>query len=189
MKKILGIFFINICILLCGCTKEKDNFEYYDLKDKELNIYTYYNDDSNQKEVYALADITPKDYMSILTGFFYQIDEDKYILLETLESNKTDAFKQNSVYQFYDNKLYGVGNGDTPMIFEIELNGTKSKIKELEFEVEVNGKTNSFITPSIKNIDNNQISFSGLIFIDDHSEQKYFDCSLKDYKCSISNQQ
>lgn len=186
MKKILGIFLINICILLCGCTKEEDNFEYYDLKDKDLNIYTYYND-SNQKEVYALADITPKDYMSVLTGFFYQIDENKYILLETLESNKTDAYKQNYVYQFYDNKLYGVGNGDTPMIFEIELNGTKSKLKELEFEV--NGKANAFINASIRNIDHNQITLSSDIMIDEHDEYKYFDCSLIDYKCSISNQQ
>ncbi len=184
MKKTLGIFLIGICILSSGCAKEEDNFEHYDLKDKDLNIYTYHND-SNEKEVYALATLSSS--MSTLTGFFYKIDENEYILLETLESSTSDAYKKNYMYQFYDNKLYGVGNGNTPTVFEIELNGTKSKLKELEFEV--NGITNAFINASIRNIDNDQIILSGDIGIDGHIEYKYFDCSLKDYKCSITEEQ
>ncbi len=180
MKRICSIFLLGVCILLGGCTKEKDNFEHYDLKDKELNLYTYYNN-SNQKEVYALADITPENYLSTLTGFFYQVDDDDYILLETLESNKPDAYKKDFMYQFYNNKLYGIGNGDTPMIFEIELQGTKSKMKELKFQVD--GQTNHFLTTSIRKVDNDSITISGDIFIDGHDEYKYYDCSLKDYQC------
>ena len=36
MKKILTIIMILLCFVITGCNK-KDNFEHYDLKDKDLN--------------------------------------------------------------------------------------------------------------------------------------------------------
>ena len=183
MKKVLLLCLISICILLTGCSEEKDSFEHYDLKDKDLNIYTYFSD--NGKEVYALADITPSSYESFLTGFFYKIDDNDYILLETLESSQQDAYKKDYMYQFYDNKLYGVGNGNSPMIFEIELKRKESKIKELEFKIDE--KTNPFLISSIRNIDKDLITISGDIFISEHSEYRYFEGSLKNYECSIKD--
>lgn len=184
MKKMFYLWLMCICILLSGCTEEKESFEHYDLKDKDLNFYMY-NNDHTGREIYVLADITPDPYESVLTGLFYKIGDHDYILLETLESSQRGAYKKDSIYQFYDNKLYGVGNGNSPMIFEIELKGKESKIKELEFEI--NGKTNPFLIGSIRNIDHDFITFSGNIFIGEHSEYRYFDCSLKNYECSIKD--
>lgn len=190
MKKALFLCVLGVWILLlCGCNngnnEDNDSFEHYDLKDKKLNVYTYYNDDEEKLETYALADITPGSYESVLTGFFYKIGNDDYILLETLEYSQQEAYKKKHVYQFYGNKLYGVGNGDSPMIFEIELKGKESKIKELKFKI--NDKINPFLTSTIKNIDKNLITFYGNIFIGEHSENKYFECSLENYECSIKD--
>lgn len=182
MKKIIFVCLLAISVLLTGCNKVKDKYEHYDLKDKDLNIYTYYTDNQS-KEIYALADITPNSYESFLTGLFYKIDDTDYILLETLESSQENAYKKNNMYQFYDNKLYGVGNGNSPMIFEIELLGKESKIKELEFKI--NDKINPFLTSSIKSIDKGIITLAGDIFIGEHSEYKNFECNLKDYECTI----
>ena len=182
MKKIL-INFILI-ILITGCSKEEKyaNFKHYNLTDKDIISYTYHNKD-RYKEIYILADITPDTYESYLTGLFYKVSDNDYILLETLEHTTKDAYKQDYLYTFYDNKLYGVGNGDTPMIFEIELNKENSKLKELEFVV--NNHNDIFSMPSIKKIYNNTITFSGYTFINEHAEQKEFICSLNDYICDM----
>lgn len=182
MKKIIYFCLICACVLLTGCAKEKDTFEHYDLKDKDLNTYVYHSDERG-KEIYVLADLTPDNYESSLTGFFYKVDDNDYILLDTLESSHLNAYKKDSMYRFYDNKLYGVGNGNTPLIFEIELKGKNSTIKEIELKVD--NKKTFILTPNIKDINKNRITLFGLIFIGEHSEGKYFDCSLKDFECSI----
>ena len=183
MKKFFSLVMLLICLVITGCQKEDDTFKHYDLKDKDIETYVYYSD-KRGKETYALSDLTTGD-MTITTGFFYKVADDDFILLETLESSHNDAYKNKSIYQFYDNKLYGVGNGNTPMIFEIELKGKESKIKPLEFKID--GKVNPFLTGSIKNIENNSITLSGDIFIGEHSEYRYFECSLENYKCSIKD--
>lgn len=180
MKKLVLLF--TITLILCGCdNQEKDTFKHYDLKDKDINIYKY--ETEKTLETYVLADITPTPYESVLTGLFYKVGNDDYILLETLESSTMEAYKKNYMYIFYENKLYGLGNGDTPNIFEIELNGKNSKFKELEFRVK---DTNSAIfVNSLGSVDDKSIKLNGIIFIDEHSQRKSFICSLEDCLCEI----
>ena len=178
MKKIVLI--LIVLILLCGCGKEKDNFEHYPLSDKDFVSYEYIND-KGIKEVYALADITPSSHESVLTGLFYKVGEDDYILLETLESSTRNAYKEKYMYSFYDNKLYGVGNGDTASIFEIELNGKKSNIKELNLKY----NDSTIIPSSIKSVDEEKISVNAFYFEGEHSSNGTFSCTLNTLDCSL----
>lgn len=179
MRRIL-YFLCIVILLLTGCTKEKDNFKHYNLNDEDINTYIYHSD-VRGKEEYALSDLTTED-MTITTGFFYKITDNDYILLNTLESSKKDAYSNKEAYQFYDNKLYGVGNGDTPMYFEIELNGKDSYLEEKKFTY--NEKNVGPV--SIKKIENNYIIFYGYTSTKDEAIlRKYFKCSLNDYKCQI----
>lgn len=107
MRK-FNLLFIGMILLLCGCSDEFSGFEHYDLSGKDLNVYNYY-DDVRGKEVYVLADMTPENYESCLTGLYYKISDNDYILLERLESSTFDAYKKDFIYQFYDGKLYGIG--------------------------------------------------------------------------------
>ncbi len=180
MKKYVFILLL-IFAFVTGCDSKKDNYKHYSFMDYDINSYVYYND--RTEETYALADITPDKYESVLTGFFYKVGENDYILLETLESSHEDAYKVNSVYQFYNNKLYGVGNGNTPGVFEIALNGKNSKLKKLEFKMGDN-----FIGPAqiIGKVENNYISFYGYTSLENEPvANRYFKCSLNDYQCEI----
>lgn len=183
MKKLLMLSLLIICIIVTGCTKEEDTFEHYDLKDKDLNTYVYHSDERG-KEIYVLADLTPSTYESCLTGLFYKVAENDYILLETLEFNQKESYKKNHVYQFYNDKLYGVGNGISPMVFEIKLNGKKSKIKEIEYEAD--GKTNPFLISSIREINNDEILYSGYATIDGNNSYALINCSTSKYECTIT---
>jgi len=176
MKK---FFLCLICLLLLnGCFK-KDDFKHYDLRGKPVITYT-----SDGKNKYVLSDITPENYESVLTGLFLEVDYKDYILLETLESSTTSAYNKQDIYTFHDGKLYGVGNGDTPMIFEIDLKGKNSKLKELNFKVK--GTENSiFGNANILNVYNDRLTISGYIFIENNSYKKNFICSLTNYECEI----
>ena len=80
-----------------------------------------------------------------------------------MEYSRKDAYKNKTIYHFYENKLYGVGNGESPMIFEIELNGKQSKMNELKFKI--NSKTNPFLITSIEDIKDNKILYYGYVKI------------------------
>lgn len=183
MKKTLILILLITCIVVTGCTKEEDIFEHYDLKDKDLNTYIYHSDERG-KEVYVLADLTPSTHESCLTGLFYKVAENDYILLETLEFNQKESYKKDYVYQFYDDKLYGVGNGNSPMVFEIKLNGKKSKMKEIEYEA--NGKINPFVITQIKEINNDEILYYGYATIDGKNSSALINCSTSKYECTIA---
>lgn len=177
MKKIL-ILLIAI-ISITGCTKEEDNFEHYDLKDKDKNVYIYHSDEYGRQE-YVLADLTPAEYESCLTGFFYKVSEDDYILLETLEFNQKDSYKKEYVYQFNDDKLYGVGNGDSPTYFEIELKAKDSEVKERSF----NWDNQEIVPRSIKSINDDKIVIYAYASTKESATVgSNFECSLEDYKC------
>ena len=47
MKKILTIIMILLCFVITGCNK-KDNFDHYDLKDKDLNTYVHHGDEKDE---------------------------------------------------------------------------------------------------------------------------------------------
>lgn len=177
MKKLLVLILVSICILVSGCSKDDDkysNYEHYHFNAQDLNIHVYYRD-GDKKEVYALADMTPEDALSYKTGLLYLVGDNDYILLKDFWGSRYDE------YQFYYDKLYGI-SGDTG-IFEVELNGTETKIKKLDFEVE--GEPYGFGTSSIIKVDFNQIVLSGYAMIDGFTELVKFDCSLIDYKCTM----
>lgn len=178
---LLVVLFISLFITGCGISKkEEDTFQHYDLKGKDINMYVYHSDERGE-EIYVLADDTTGD-MTITTGVYYKIEDDDYILLEKLESSKANAYRSRSTYQFYDNKLYGVGNGDTPMYFEIELNGKESRIEEKRFDY--NGK---LVGPTdIKKIENGYITFYGYTSLENEAMVgRDFKCSLNNYICEI----
>lgn len=183
MKK---IFLLLICVstLLCGCNskKETDNFEHYDLIGKDLNQY-FYIDSNGKKEEYVLADVTKYPSESAITGLFYKVGPDDYILLNTFESAGTFVYKSDQ-YRFYKNKLYGVGKGHDS--FEVELNGRDSKFKEITYTVD-----NQAIFPEHieYNIEDDFIYFSGIIFDGEHNVRKSFKCSLINYQCQIYQQE
>ena len=183
MKKILILFFLMVGLVITGCTKEDSNFEHYDLKDKDLNTYIYYSGERG-KEIYALVDITPSSYESCLTGLFYKVGENDYILLETLEYNQKQSYNRDSVYRFYENKLYGIGNGDSPMVFEIELKGKGSKIQEIKYQVD--NKINPFLITSIEDIDNDEILYYGYVTIDGNNSSAFINCSTSNFECIIT---
>ena len=184
MKKSFILSLLIICFLVTGCNEDDGKFEHYDLKNKDLRTYVYYSD-KRGKEIYALADITPSNYEACLTGLFYKVAENDYILLETLEFNQRESYKKDFVYQFYENKLYGIGNGDSPMVFEIELKGTESKIEEVEYKVD--NKINPFLITQIRHIDNNEILYYGHATIDGNNSSTLINCSTSKYECTITN--
>lgn len=119
--------------------------------------------------------MTGKEALAVMTGLFYKVGEDDYILLDTFESSQTDAYVKNSVYSFVFNKLYGIGNGETPSTFIYELDGENSKMVDVDFKY----KDKKIIPSGIKDVDGNKIEFS--VYNDDN---KYV-CSLSNYKCEI----
>ena len=84
----------------------------------------------------------------------------------------------------YNDKLYGVGNGVSPMVFEIKLNGKNSKIKEIEYQA--NEKINPFLITQINEINNNEILYSGYATIDGKNSSALINCSTSKYECTIS---
>lgn len=183
MKSNLLLVTLFVCLFITGCSvskKEEDTFQHYDLKGKDINMYVYHSDERG-KEIYALVDDTTGS-MTITTGLYYKIDDDDYILLEKFESSKANAYRRESTYQFYDNKLYGVGNGDTPMYFEIVLNGKESHIEEKRFDY--NGKLVG--TAEIRKIENGYITFYGYTSLENEAMAgRNFKCSLENYQCEI----
>lgn len=182
MKKIIKLCLIIICVIVTGCTKEEDKFEHYDLRDKDLNTYIYNNNNSG-KEVYVLADITPSNNETCLTGLFYKVAENDYILLETLESNQKESYNKDYIYRFYNNKLYGIGNGNSPMAFEIELNGDKSELKEIEYQLW--GNVNPFLVTEIKEINEDKIIYYGYAIVNESDSKSLISCSISTHECTI----
>ena len=184
MKKIL-LLLICVSTLLCGCNskKETDDFEHYDLIGKDLNQY-FYTDSNGKIYEYVLADVTKYPSESAITGLFYKVGPDDYILLNTFESAGTFVYKSTARYQFYKNKLYGVGKGHGP--FEVELNGRDSKFKEITYILD-----NHSIFPEsiISKIDDDFIYLSGLMFDGEHDIRTSFKCSLINYQCQIVQSQ
>ncbi|MBE6161580.1 MAG: hypothetical protein E7158_05140 [Firmicutes bacterium] len=173
MKKVFLVL-LMFAMVTTGCAKKEKDSVTYNLDKKEMITYNY------NKVDYVLADITEEDSEILTTGLFYK-EGKKFVLIKKLESIIKVDNKGNSAYKFYDGKLYGVGTGDLPLIYEIELNKGKSKLNELKFDVD--GKKNPFLTLIIDEIDGEKIILGGNIFIGEHSEYKVFECSLKSKKC------
>lgn len=178
-KRILLLLVITLFLFGCG-KKEEDHFTHYDLKDYDLtNTHVYYNQD-NQREEYILTDITPEHNEYNITGLFYKIEESDYILLETFEPSSRNSYTYNSEFQFYENKLYGISNHQ---LYEVKLEGKNSKKQLINFTLDE--ESIPMMGVSIKMINDEKITISSTIFMENHSVLKTLQCSLETYKCNI----
>lgn len=126
-------------LLLTGCGKEElyADYEHYDLKDKVVQYYECL-DDEHIIRTYAIADITPDPYESHIRGLFYQVGEEDFILLDTIELPYYEEQDSRSYNTIYNNKLYVHGiskskdvKGD---LLEYTLNNEKIILKGIDFQ-------------------------------------------------------
>ncbi|HIQ90190.1 MAG TPA: hypothetical protein IAB27_00985 [Candidatus Coprosoma intestinipullorum] len=177
MKKsnFLKIFLLSITLILlggCGSDQFKD-YEHYDLKGKEVIPYTVHYDDGDAN--YAIADVT-KEYKYTelsLYGLFYQVSQDDYILLDTF----TPKSSIDSSVKFYNDKLYVITIGADSGNYVYNLNKSKYKKEKLKFNFD-----DHFELTSIKEIENNEIYFSGIEYSKTNNKVTYR-CSLDNDKC------
>lgn len=171
MKRVIIV--LVILLLITGCGKKSEE-EHYDLKGKDLNSYSYINSNGSA-DVYALCDMTIDEALSIITGLFYKVGEDDYVLLDTFEFNQKDAYNSSNVYVFSSNKLYGIGNGGTPNSFVYNLEGRNSRMSKIIFSFD-----NEEVIPSgIKKVTDKEIEIST------YSDDNRYVCDLKNYKCEV----
>lgn len=182
MKKI--IFMCTIMLLLTGCSEENlyADYEHYDLKGKEVQYYECL-DNERIKRTYAIADITPEEYESHLRGLFYQVGENDYILLDTIELPYYEEQNSRGYNIIYDNKLYVRGASETAGVngdaLEYTLNREKFTIKEIDFQYPTLPEGKDLASLRFKNIDHNCIYLYNYSMGDD----TYIKCSLEDYTC------
>lgn len=116
MKKLMLICIMLLLLTGCELNSDYENFEHYDLKDKEVQYYECLDDD-HIKRTYAVADITPENYESKLRGLFYQVDNDDYILLDKIDLYYYDEGHSSAYNAMYDNKLYVLGEPESEDIY------------------------------------------------------------------------
>lgn len=186
MKKII-LTYILILILLCGCSfndeyQEKnkyEDFEHYDLRDKmgtnELSTYTY-----NGAKYYT-ADITPPRYEMNISGIFYQVSFDDYILLDEIEYRDIRGFQ-------YKDKLY-VKYCIYNCFYEFTLNREKTSKKEMNFNY--SNISDSLYLREIQDMDDKYFYFaaeareSGENRKYDWGEPLNVRCSVETYNCEL----
>lgn len=184
MKRALLIFIF--LMIFCGCNNNKEssfsNYEHYDLTGKNI-IYHSYFDNNNITNRYAIADITPESYESLLYGLFYQISNDDYILIDKIESDQAMEY----ICKFQEDKLYVLKTGpEDSGNYEYTLNHEKIVKKKLKFEF-----SRGFIIRNIKDINKDEIYFYALTNDEETDDSIYVDlkCSLSNYKCELNDQQ
>ncbi len=146
------------------------SFVHDDLKNKKAIFYV--NPKGDYHEEYALADITPKDYLSLKMGFYYRVGKDDYILLKEIDTRDS----LNDLGFFLDDKYYSAS-------FVVQLNKEKSEFKDLIF----NYNDQKLFPTHIQKIDNKSVLVGSYIFSDGHNISKSFICSLENYKCEIKD--
>ncbi len=172
-------------LLLTGCGKEElyADYEHYDLKDKVVQYYECL-DDEHIIRTYAIADITPDPYESHIRGLFYQVGEEDFILLDTIELPYYEEQDSRSYNTIYNNKLYVHGiskskdvKGD---LLEYTLNNEKIILKGIDFQYPSLPYGKDLAGLKTKDIDNEYIYFDNYYMIKDDA---YIKCSLEDYDC------
>lgn len=172
-----NLFLLFISLILCGCSlgvenikKSFENYEHYNINDRDLVIYKIYDEENNIEDIYAIAEFAPKENKSSVYGLFYQIAKDDYILLDEIYQLR---FIENIV-KFYENKLYVLKDGGID-----EYKFDKEKIDKRELKLL---RPNSqFIFESLDNIQDGYIFISGEVFLE-HIDRS-LKCSLKTYEC------
>lgn len=197
MKKIiiLSIILFSCLILFEGCRKqnnEYDNYEYYDLNDNEINTYTFYHDDGNY--TYAVADITKSNDESGTNGIFYKIQDNKYILLDTIltcENASNIHLYKEYTYFYQDNeendKLY-INRCLGKYLIEYTFDKENIKSNELKFDLpKVSENSLEYVEiNTIEKVDRDYIYFK-VDIANTYQRDIMMKCSLTNKKCEIEN--
>ncbi len=130
MNSIMLLLFTTL--ILCGCSlgvenikKSFDNYEHYNLNDRDLVIYKIYDEKNNVEDIYAIADFAPNENKNHVDGLFYQIAKDDYILLDEIYNLSS----KEKIVKFYENKLYVLEHG---VINEYKFDKEKIDKRELK---------------------------------------------------------
>lgn len=179
MKRVLFILFI--LFLTCGCDNKNkwDDYEHYNLNDKNPIIYSYYDEYSN---IYAVADITPENYEIGLLGFFYQVDKNDYILIDSIEYNRLPL---DLIAKFYDDKLYVIGSTGDSGFYSYELQHENLNKKEVSFE-----SRKKFTPIEINKIEKGKLYLRAWTSDDDGKMavvSANVECQISNYKCEIND--
>lgn len=189
-KNAVLFFFLILCICGCGNKKQIDqyaDFDHFDLKNKNINSYTFHYDDNI--ETYAIADITLERHdEGGINGLFYKIDDNDYILLDEIEScgNQDDLYKYERYNYFYSddknnqNKLF-INRCLGGLLLEYTLEGENFQKKVLKFDT--------------SNISNNPLEYVMIDYIEKVDTQNiYYNANIRNtdkfditIKCSLSN--
>lgn len=173
------VILVVLMTLVTGC-KKGDEYEHYDLKDK--NPYTYtIADKEGYPQIYALADITPNQYETKIVGLFYNVSKDDYILLDKYETTTdTGNLDNNSIFKFYEDKLYIAHTMNDQSFSIITFDREKMTRTSVKFTRE-NG--DDLYIEAIQSIEKDEIQIYTTIFKNEHNVGAEFNCSLTDYTC------
>lgn len=178
MKKVF-LFFLIICVCGCSNKNEMSGFKHYQLSNFENDSvkYSYYNEKTHHMDEYIIADITPKDSLLNISGLFYQVDDDDYILLDKFEDGNSNYIFEEYNY-FSEEKLYVIrGHGAT--IYEYNLNGPNTQKKDLSSKIKI-----KLYDATVEKVDNGYIFLEGQDGFSSN-DQKHIKCSQKTYDCKI----
>lgn len=194
MKKVLMLIFLILIMSGCDNNKNKyENFEHYDLKSfRIINSNTFYSDKGSK--TYVVADMSSEKAEGRDNGIFYEIDQNDYILLDTI--NVSDQYEDlqydDDHTYFYDNsagkkQLFIIRNLGS-ILLKYNLNGENSEKTVLNFDMaEISSEPLEYVQLSaIKKVEKDDIYYRGNI----HNKGEYnllIKCSLSTYKCQLDH--
>lgn len=170
--KIISITLFVFILLLTGCSKKDDYSDYkhyklVDFEDQKPMLFTFH---SNQGDKYNYAVVQKKDEGTSIY-LLYQVNDDKYILLEEMNVPNDKQFTVG----YNDNKLYIISDG----FMEYSLEKEKITKKKLKFYID----EEEIGQYSISNVENNYIYINA--YITGYHNITRVKCSLSSYKCEM----
>ena len=193
MKKIKYGLLAILFFFACGCSKEDySSYQHYDLQENNKIQYAYL-DENGKTQNYYLADMTTDDDKTIgetRSGFFYQVGEQDFILLEEFYPARTDFNNKDNLSNynyFYENKFYKVDAPEFLSITGYVLDKEKIEKKSLPFVLPSDMTYDRFSIEQIYKIEDNFLYLSVLTYKYDESLSTSVDfkCSLDNYNCEI----
>ena len=161
-----------MCFLLTGCSDNNyEDYEHYDLKDKDITTYIiHYDDGAAQYAVADISDIVNSPEMQIY-GLFYKISDDDYTLIDEFSPRSTIAY---SVVQ-YNEELIVLTKGDDAGDYIYKLNREKITKETIDF--------GNVVPSSISQIKDGKIYLYGTTSNGKNNISANFVCSLDTYEC------
>ncbi len=175
-KNVVILLFLILCVCGCENNSQYTDFKHYNLKNYDITNRYSYVDDDNHKHEYIITDITPENNEERISGLFYKVTDDDYILLDEINScNSSEAYKNKNQNYFYGDKLY-VNRCSGGVVLEYTLSGSKTSKIDLLSKLD-----SKLMLTSIKNVDDDYIYYNGSASIS--SSDEVVKCSRNSYKC------